>query len=143
MRVLVKKLYTDAIIPKYQTPGAAGFDLHSREEKLLYPGGIAIVGTGLVMEIPEGYEGEARPRSGMAFKKGITLINSPGTIDSDYRGEVKVALVNHSEHPYRIKKGQRVCQMLIKPVIKAELVEVDAEFSKTERGTGGFGHTGS
>lgn len=141
LTIRIKKLREDVEIPKYQTEGAAGFDLTADKEKLMYPGQMAVFGTGLAFAIPEGYEGECRPRSGTAFKHGITLINSPGTIDSDYRGEVKVCLVHHGLYPYRVKKGQRICQMLIKPVVKASLIEVD-ELDDTARGSGGFGHTG-
>jgi dUTP pyrophosphatase len=107
----------------------------------LAPGQRALVPTGLFIEIPEGYEAQVRPRSGLALKRGLTVLNSPGTIDADYRGEVGVILVNLSQEEQRIEKGERVAQLLFAPVARAELVEVEA-LGETERGSGGFGSTG-
>jgi dUTP pyrophosphatase len=132
----------DILIPRYMTPDSAGMDLCAAvtEDTVLRPGDILLVPTGFAMAIPSGYEGEIRPRSGLAVKFGITLVNSPGTIDADYRDEVKVALINLGKEQFVIKRGDRIAQMLIKKVYKAVISEVE-ELSQTER-TGGFGHTG-
>jgi len=132
-------------LPAYQTAEAAGFDLVAAlpegEEMVLAPGARALVPTGLVLEIPSGHEGQVRPRSGLALKHGVTVLNAPGTIDADYRGEVKVILVNHGEAPFRIVRGERIAQFVAAPVTRAELVAVDA-VGDTARGAGGFGSTG-
>jgi dUTP pyrophosphatase len=141
MKLKIKKLNPEAIIPAYQTKEAAGFDLHSIENVVLKPGERKLIGTGLAFEIEYGYEVQIRPRSGLAFKHGITVLNSPGTIDSDYRGEIKVLLINHSDEEFEIKKGDRIAQAVVASVIQAEIVEVE-ELSSTERGEGGFGSTG-
>ena len=141
MKLKIKKLNPEAIIPAYQTKEAAGFDLHSIEDVVLKPGERKLIGTGLAFEIEYGYEVQIRPRSGLAFKHGITVLNSPGTIDSDYRGEIKILLINHSNEKFEIKKGDRIAQAVVAPVIQAEIVEVE-ELSLTERGEGGFGSTG-
>ena len=141
MKLKIKKINPEAIIPAYQTKEAAGFDLHSIENVVLKPGERKLIGTGLAFEIEYGYEVQIRPRSGLAFKHGITVLNSPGTIDSDYRGEIKVLLINHSDEEFEIKKGDRIAQAVVASVIQAEIVEVE-ELSSTERGEGGFGSTG-
>ncbi len=132
-------------LPAYQTAEAAGFDLVAAlaegEEMVLAPGARALVPTGLVFEIPSGHEGQVRPRSGLALKHGVTVLNAPGTIDADYRGEVKVILVNLGEAPFRIVRGERIAQFVAAPVTRAELVAVDA-VGDTARGAGGFGSTG-
>lgn len=130
-------------LPKYETTGSAGMDLHANidSEILLKPMGRALVKTGLFMALPEGYEAQIRPRSGLAYKKGLTVLNSPGTIDADYRGEIGVILINLSEEPYIIKDGERIAQMVISPYTRAELINVEV-LSSTERGSGGFGSTG-
>ena len=131
-------------LPKYETSGSAGFDIRvntTENVKIPKHGKTELLPTGLFMEIEPGYEGEIRPRSGLACKHGITLANAPATIDSDYRGEVKICLVNQFDEDYILNPGERICQMLIKPVIQAELVEVD-DLSNTDRGVGGFGSTG-
>ncbi|WP_027358031.1 dUTP diphosphatase [Desulforegula conservatrix] len=132
----------DIPIPRYMTPGSAGMDLCAavNEDTVIEPGDIFLVPTGFAMAIPQGYEGEIRPRSGLAVKFGITLINSPGTVDADYREEVKVAIINLGKAPFVLKRGDRVAQMLIKKVYQVTIDEVE-KLSKTER-TGGFGHTG-
>lgn len=131
-------------LPKYETDGSAGFDIRLNIDKPLklpkYKK-TELLPTGLFMEIEKGYEGEVRPRSGLACKHGVTLANSPGTIDSDYRGEVKVCLVNNSDTDYILQPGERVAQMLIKPIVQADIVEVD-ELTESDRGSGGFGSTG-
>lgn len=130
-------------LPKYETTGSAGMDLHANidSEILLKPMGRALVKTGLFMALPEGYEAQIRPRSGLAYKKGLTVLNSPGTIDADYRGEIGVILINLSEEPFIIKDGERIAQMVIAPYTRAELINVEV-LSSTERGSGGFGSTG-
>lgn len=134
---------TDEPLPAYETAQSAGMDLRANlEEPLaLAPGARALVPTGLFLQIPDGYEAQVRPRSGLAFKRGLTVLNSPGTIDADYRGEVGVILVNLSAEEQLIEKGERVAQLLFAPVTRAEFVEV-AELAETERGSGGFGSTG-
>ena len=142
----IKKLAhaRDLPLPAKQTPQAAGFDLVAAVESAitLQPMQITLVPCGFAMEIPSGYEAQVRPRSGLSTKHGITLINCVGTIDSDYRGEVKVPLINLGSLPHRVARGDRIAQMLIAPVPTVTLVEV-ADLSDTDRGTGGFGHTGS
>ena len=130
-------------LPKYETTGSAGMDLHANidSEILLKPMGRALVKTGIFMALPEGCEAQIRPRSGLAYKKGLTVLNSPGTIDADYRGEIGVILINLSEEPYIIKDGERIAQMVIAPYTRAELINVEV-LSSTERGSGGFGSTG-
>lgn len=146
MKVNVKKLYPDAVIPEYKTLGAAAVDLHAyfpEEWKAtgINAGDRELIGTGIAVEIPEGYELQIRPRSGLALKEGITVLNTPGTIDSDYRGEVKVMLVNHGPLGTIIRHGDRIAQAVLAPVIRMEFEEV-AELNETERGAGGFGSTG-
>lgn len=132
-------------LPGYETAGAAGMDLRAAVEAdapmTLEPGKRALVPTGFVFEIPQGYEGQIRPRSGLAFKNGITCLNTPGTIDSDYRGEVKVLLVNLGETPFVIERGMRIAQMVIAPVTQVAVREA-VQASETTRGAGGFGSTG-
>ena len=141
MKLKIKKLSPDAIIPAYQTELAAGFDLHSIEDYVLKRGERKLIKTGLAFEIEPGYEVQIRPRSGLAFKHGITVLNTPGTIDADYRGEIMVLLINLGEEDFEIKKGDRIAQAVIAPVIQAEFEEVD-KLSVTKRGKGGFGSTG-
>jgi dUTP pyrophosphatase len=141
MILKIKKLNEKAIIPAYQSEEAAGFDLHSIEDIVIKVGERKLIGTGLAFEIEKGFEVQIRPRSGLAFKHGITVLNSPGTIDSDYRGEIKVLLVNLGEEDFEIKKGERIAQAVIAPVVQAEFEEVK-ELSDTKRGSGGFGSTG-
>ena len=131
-------------IPKYQTAGSAGMDLCAYlpdESVLLKSGEYKLIKTGLFIQLPSGYEAQIRPRSGLAYKYGITVLNSPGTIDSDYRGEIGVILINHSKNDFEIKSGDRICQMVIS---KYETVEFDIvnELEITQRNSGGFGHTG-
>ncbi|MBB5575239.1 MULTISPECIES: dUTP diphosphatase [Rhizobium] len=132
-------------LPAYETKGAAGMDLRAAVEEgatlTIAPGKRALVPTGFIMEIPEGFEAQIRPRSGLAFKHGITCLNTPGTVDSDYRGEVKVLLINLGEEPFDITRGMRIAQMVIAPVTQARVAEI-AEVSETTRGAGGFGSTG-
>jgi dUTP pyrophosphatase len=132
-------------LPAYQTADAAGLDLLAAvpEETplLLASGKYAMVPTGLTIALPASYEAQVRPRSGLAAKHGVTVLNSPGTIDADYRGEINVLLINHGEAPFSIRRGERIAQMVIAPVVQAQMVPVTA-LSSTERGSGGFGSTG-
>ena len=128
-------------LPTYETDGAAGMDVVSAETVTIAPGSRHAVATGFAMAIPTGYEIQVRPRSGLALKHGISVPNTPGTIDSDYRGEVKVLLINHGDAPFAIERGDRVAQLVIAPVTRASFAEVE-ELDDTARGTGGFGSTG-
>ncbi len=130
-------------LPSYQTPHAAGMDLLAavEEDVLLEPGQRELVSTGISLALPEGYEAQIRPRSGLALKHGLTLLNSPGTVDADYRGVVRLVLVNLGEKPFRVRRGERMAQMVITRVERAELSVMD-ELPSTDRGRGGFGHTG-
>ena len=128
-------------LPEYATAGAAGMDVVSAEDVTIAPGARHAVSTGLAMAIPPGYEIQVRPRSGLALKHGITVPNTPGTIDSDYRGELKAILINHGSEPFAIHRGDRVAQLVLAPVTRAAWEEVD-ELDETARGAGGFGSTG-
>ena len=132
-------------LPAYQTAHAAGLDLLAAvpadQPLTLPPGRYALVPTGLTIALPEGHEAQVRPRSGLAAKHGVTVLNAPGTVDADYRGEIGVLLINHGAEPFTIKRGERIAQMVIAPVARAELVAV-TELSPTARGGGGFGSTG-
>jgi dUTP pyrophosphatase len=128
-------------LPAYATAGAAGMDVVSAEDVTIAPGARHAVATGLAMAIPAGFEIQVRPRSGLALKHGITVPNTPGTIDCDYRGEVKVLLINHGNAPFAIARGDRVAQLVLAPVVQAAWDEV-AELDATSRGAGGFGSTG-
>lgn len=132
-----------AIIPEYKTAGAAGADLYAFLDSsvTILPGKSAMIPTGLFFEIPEGYEIQVRPRSGLAAKNGVTVLNTPGTIDSDYRGEIKVILINLGDKEFIVNNGERIAQMVIAPVIQAAF-EITENLSQTERGAGGFGSTG-
>lgn len=135
------KTINGANVPKYETAGAAGFDLASTEMSIIAPGETVLIGTGLFMEIPEGYELQIRPRSGMSVKTKLRVANSPGTIDSDYRGEIKIILTNHGTDYRTINVGDRIAQGVLAPVYQARFVKVEL-MSETERGDGGFGSTG-
>lgn len=142
-QILVKRLHPSAILPQYMSSGAAGCDVTACLEAPLElaPLGRAAVPTGLALEIPEGYEVQVRPRSGLAIKKGLTIVNAPGTIDSDYRGELKVLLVNLSTETVRVENGERIAQLIMQKVEQAEWAWTE-ELTSTERGAGGFGSTG-
>ncbi len=129
-------------LPEYATASAAGADLRSAEDMLLLPGERAGVGTGIRIELPAGYEAQVRPRSGLAIRHGVTVLNAPGTIDSDYRGEVRVLLINLGKDPFSIVAGDRIAQLVVAPVTRVEWSE-DESLGKTERGEGGFGSTGT
>ncbi len=142
--VKIKRLPgNDLPLPEYKTIGSSGFDMSAfiDKDEVLEPGQIKLIPTGLMFEIPLGYEMEIRPRSGLAAKNGISIVNTPGTIDSDYRGEVKIILINHSKENFVIKRGERIAQGVLKTVTHANLIETD-ELSDTIRAGGGFGHTG-
>jgi dUTP pyrophosphatase len=139
--VKVKKLSPEAQIPKAANPGDVAFDLFSIINHNLEPSSRHPIPTGIAVEIPRGYEGQVRPRSGLGLKYGLTVINTPGTIDSGYRGEVHVTLLNLGTEPFQVTKGMRIAQLAIRPVPNIDFVEVE-ELSDTERGEGGFGSTG-
>ena len=133
------------MLPTYQSAHAAGLDLLAAVPEdsplILSPGQRALVPTGLSIALPSGYEAQVRPRSGLASKHGVTVLNAPGTVDADYRGEIGVLLINHGDAPFTIRRGERIAQMVIASVVRAELVSAD-ELSVTDRGSGGFGSTG-
>ena len=133
----------DIPLPRYMTPRAAGMDIYAAIEKdlVLEAGKIALIPTGFAMAIPDGFEAQIRPRSGLAVKFGVGIINSPGTIDADYRGEIKIGMINHGENRFTFRRGDRIAQMVINRVHQAGL-EVVEELDETDRNTGGFGHTG-
>ena len=143
IRIAIKRLPHGAglPLPAYATAGAAGMDVVAAEEATLAPGARQAIATGFAIAIPEGYEVQVRPRSGLALKHGVTCLNTPGTIDHDYRGEVKVILANLGDQPFAIARGDRIAQLVPAPVQRATLDEV-AELDETDRGSGGFGSTG-
>jgi|TARA_B110000444_G_scaffold250421_1_gene276742 dUTP pyrophosphatase len=142
--ILIKRLSKNISLPKYETDGSSGMDLSANIENEIEiePGKSLIIPTGLAVSIPKNFEIQIRPRSGLAAKNQISVLNTPGTIDADYRGELKVILINLGEKKFKIEKGLRIAQMILCPVIKATLREVN-ELEETERGTGGFGSTGT
>ena len=144
VRVQFKRVHDRARVPQYMSTGAAGMDLAACLDQpiVLAPGARTLVPTGLAMALPLGYEGQVRPRSGLAAKHGITCLNTPGTIDADYRGEVKVILINHGPEDFTIRRGDRIAQLVIAPVVQAQWAEV-ASLDETTRGAGGFGSTGA
>jgi len=141
MKVKIRRL-ADVPLPCRQTQGSAGFDLCAAEETTIAAHGFGSVGTGLAVELPERTEAQVRPRSGLAAKHGIGVLNGPGTIDADYRGEIRVVLFNASDRDYRIQRGDRIAQIIFSKLADVELVEADS-LSESGRGSGGFGHTGS
>ena len=143
-KIQIKKLSTSVSIPKYETLGSSGMDIaaHIKNNIIIYPGEKALVPTGFSIAIPRGYEVQIRPRSGLAAKKSITVLNTPGTIDADYRGEIKVILINLGKEKFVVENGERIAQMVVCPVVQANLQEVE-ELSQTARGSSGFGSTGT
>lgn len=143
VKVRCVKLRAQAVVPGYMTAHAAGMDLHAAldEAVVLPPGARTLIPTGLALEIPPGYEGQVRPRSGLALKQGIALVNAPGTIDADYRGEVGIIVINHGDQPVTFAPGDRIAQLVIAPVTRVVFEEV-TELGETGRAAGGFGHTG-
>ena len=143
-KIQIKKLSNEVLTPKYETSGSSGMDIAAYIERdiIINPGEKALIPTGFSLSVPRGYEVQIRPRSGLAAKKGITILNTPGTIDSDYRGEIKVILINLSKDGFSVKNGERIAQMVVCP-IKQVVVEEVKELSETNRGVGGFGSTGT
>jgi dUTP pyrophosphatase len=143
VKVRFRKLRPDAVLPRYMTAHAAGMDLAAAIDSpvTLLPQARAAIGTGLAVALPPGYEAQIRPRSGLALRYGITLVNSPGTIDADYRGEIRVILVNLGSEPVSIRSGERIAQMVVASVSQIDVIEVET-LDDTERGSGVFGHTG-
>ena len=141
MTVAFRRIHPDAVLPAYAHEDDAGMDVRSVEDLVIPPSGRALVHTGLVMQLPPDAEAQVRPRSGLALKYGVTVLNTPGTIDAGYRGEVGVILANFGSADFAVKKGDRVAQLVIAPVTRAAVVEVD-EVASTDRGGGGFGSTG-
>tara|TARA_B100002003_G_C13930695_1_gene452125 strand:- start:190 stop:627 length:438 start_codon:yes stop_codon:yes gene_type:complete len=143
IKILVKKISQSAELPNYKTKGSSGMDLFAciNDEVTINPGEKKLISTGISVAIPNNHEIQIRPRSGLAINNAISVLNTPGTIDSDYRGEIKVVLINHGKVTFKIKKNDRIAQMILSPISKAELKEVD-ELPETQRGEGGFGSTG-
>lgn len=141
MTLRFRKVHPDASLPSYAHASDAGMDVRSVEDVVIPPGGRALIHTGLVMLLPPGYEAQVRPRSGLAIKNGVTVLNTPGTIDSGYRGEVGVILVNLGGEDFSVRKGDKVAQIVVAPVVQAEIEET-CEVDETDRGSGGFGSTG-
>ena len=143
-KILIKRLSKEVSLPKYETSGSSGMDLAANIDANINidPGKTAIIPTGLALSIPKGFEVQIRPRSGLAAKQKISVLNTPGTIDADYRGEIKVILINLGQETFKVEKGLRIAQMVVCPIVQAHLKEVD-DLSETERGKGGFGSTGT
>ena len=143
IEILIKRLSKEILLPKYETVGSSGMDLSANINSSIniLPGQTEIIPTGLSVSIPRGYEIQIRPRSGIAAKKSVTVLNTPGTIDADYRGEIKVILINLGKLSFKVEKGDRIAQMVLCPIIKAKLKEVE-NLNTTTRGEGGFGSTG-
>lgn len=142
MKLHVKKLNTEARLPEKAHQTDAGFDLFSIEEKEIPAGEASLIKTGISIQLPPNTEAQVRPRSGLALKHSITVLNSPGTIDEDYRGEIGVILINHGKDTFVVEKGMKIAQMVIQPVLSVDIEEAKGELSETNRGTGGFGSTG-
>ena len=144
IKILIKRLSKEVSLPKYETSGSSGMDLSANIDSSVNidPGKTAIIPTGLALSIPKGFEVQIRPRSGLAAKQNISVLNTPGTIDADYRGEIKVILINLGRDSFKVEKGIRIAQMVVSPVIQAQLKEVN-DLDETVRGKGGFGSTGT
>lgn len=141
MTVAFKRIRPGAALPAYARPGDAGMDVSSAEDVDIAPGGRALVHTGLVADLPEGYEIQVRPRSGLALKRGVTVLNTPGTIDAGYRGEIGVILANFGDEAFAVRTGDRIAQFVVSPVLRVEVAETEV-VEETARGGGGFGSTG-
>ena len=139
--IYIKRVDKGLPLPEYKSEGASGMDIYSRIDTTLMPSDYLVIPTGISVELPEGYELQIRPRSGLAANYGIGILNTPGTIDADYRGEIKVIMFNIGKKPYRVKRGERIAQAVVSNVVKSEIVEVE-QLSETDRGKGGFGSTG-
>ena len=144
IKILIKRLSNKVLIPKYETLGSSGMDIAAsiKENIEINPGEKSIIPTGLILSIPKGFEVQIRPRSGLAAKKGISVLNTPGTIDADYRGEIKVILINLGKENFIVENGLRIAQMVVCPIVQANFEEVK-DLDKTTRGEGGFGSTGT
>ena len=143
MKIAVRRLAPDLPLPAYATPGSAGLDLLAAVDRdiVLPPGGFAAIPTGIALALPSGYEAQVRPRSGLALRHGVTVLNAPGTVDSDYRGEVAAILINHGKAEFTVTRGMKVAQLVVAPHVRAEWRETNT-LDKTERAAGGFGSTG-
>ncbi|GAB6181754.1 dUTP diphosphatase [Desulfotomaculum defluvii] len=141
MELFIEKIHANAKIPSYAHSGDAGMDLYSIEDVIIKPGEIKLIHTGIKIQLPKNTEAQIRPRSGLALKEGITVLNTPGTIDEGYRGEIGVILINHSKKEFIVEVGSKIAQMVIKPVFRVNVIETQS-LSKSTRGEGGFGSTG-
>ena len=141
MQLKIKRLHPQARLPEYAHPGDAGLDLFSVEAHRLNPGDAQLIKTGIALELPHGYEAQVRPRSGLALKHSITVLNTPGTVDAGYRGEIGVVLINHGREPFEVTSGMKIAQMVINQIVIAEISEVES-LSDSSRGAGGYGSTG-
>lgn len=141
MKLKIKKLNQDAIIPNYAHITDSGMDLYSIEDKIIRPNETALIKTGLKIELPPNTEAQIRPKSGIALKNSVTVLNTPGTIDEGYTGEIQVILINHGERLYKVNKGEKIAQLVVMPVIRVQVEEIE-ELQETSRGVGGFGSTG-
>lgn len=142
MELKIKRIHKDAVLPRYAHESDAGMDLCSVEERIIKPNETTLIKTGIVIELPKDTEAQVRPRSGLALKNSITVLNSPGTVDEGYRGEIGVILINHGKCDFKVERGMRIAQMVIKPVLKVKVVEVK-EVNDSDRMANGFGSTGS
>lgn len=142
MELNIKRIHKDAVLPRYAHESDAGMDLCSVEERIIKPNETTLIKTGIVIELPKDTEAQVRPRSGLALKNSITVLNSPGTVDEGYRGEIGVILINHGKDDFKVEMGMRIAQMVIKPVLKVKVVEVQ-EVNDSDRMANGFGSTGS
>lgn len=140
-KLKIKLLKEDAKLPQYAHENDAGMDLHSTEDKIINPGEHVLISTGISIELPKNTEAQIRPRSGLALKNGITVLNTPGTIDEGYRGEIGIILINHGKESFHVEKGMKIAQMVIKPIFKVDIEKVKV-LSESQRGEGGFGSTG-
>lgn len=141
MKLLVKKIDEYAILPNYAHKGDAGLDLYSIEEKVIEPGEAALIKTGITIQLPENTEAQVRPRSGLALKYGVTVLNTPGTVDEGYRGPISIIIINHGKNSFKVEKQMKIAQMVIKPTITVDVKEVDS-LSDSDRGCKGFGSSG-
>jgi dUTP pyrophosphatase len=141
MKIQIRRIHELATIPSYAHQGDAGMDLYSIDEAEIAPGGTILIHTGITIELPQGTEAQIRPRSGLALKHSVTVLNAPGTIDEGYRGEIGVILINHGKKPFKVLKSMKIAQMVVKPVLRLEIEEAE-ELTQTSRGQDGFGSTG-
>ncbi|NHA20829.1 dUTP diphosphatase [Helicobacter pylori] len=141
MKIKIQKIHPNALIPKYQTEGSSGFDLHAVEEVVIKPHGVGLVRIGICLSLEVGYELQVRTRSGLALNHQVMVLNSPGTVDNDYRGEIKVILANLSDKDFKVQVGDRIAQGVVQKAYKAEFIEYE-QLDETSRGSGGFGSTG-